>query len=522
MRRPQEWWPLADGDPVPGDPGQLAALGKHMADAAAQIEHLATMLPKICTSEVWDSDAGQEFRQKTAGTAAGIGRTHHRFITVAVALGRITYGGPGYAAQLQAHQDAADAAVNAVNGTAASAGSEAERRNAWNLLLDATGGADPAYPPAGHGAKPPPAGPMPLPAPGRIPAYLSAFAGDNADVARLKNKYNAAIDQLHASAASISQAVAGRSADAQAAAKMIRTAIGGDGLNNPSGFLHWVEHSADDVGHLIASHWAGFVAGLANVAGVIASVCGIIALVLAFIPGLQEFAALFETVALLAQAVAFACHAVLLATGHGSWLDLSIDAVGLVTFGIGKGLIGGAEATAEISEAAASSYRAVAGDDSSVAAIIEAGDTAAKTAKDVDGVSIIAKMMEQVKDVVSVRPVFSGAMKAWQGGKLDAALGEDAAGTLAGGFKSAMGMGSPEIGAALNSAMKAGEDMPYAQGTAWALSSRIESYGQLFRIAQGTGVGTDLTSKLNQVLNLGGLPLPGYDNLKSALGPGGG
>jgi hypothetical protein len=83
-------------------------------------------------------------------------------------------------------------------------------------------------------------------------------------------------------------------------------------------------------------------------------------------------------------------------------------------------------------------------------------------------------------------------------------------------------MGSPEIGAALDQATQAGASMPFAQGTAWALSSRIESYGQLFRVAQGTGVGTDLTSKLDQVLNLGGLPLPGYDNLKSALGPSGG
>ena len=229
---------------------------------------------------------------------------------------------------------------------------------------------------------------------------------------------------------------------------------------------------------------------------------------------------MFETVALLAQAVAFACHAVLLATGHGSWLDVTIDAVGLVTFGIGKGLIGGAEATAEISEAAASSYRAVAGD-GSVDSIIAAGDAAAGSLKSAKDWSLLSKMMEQVKEVVSVRPVFSVAMKAWQGGKLGAALGEDAAGMLAGGFRSALGMGSPEIGAALSRAIEAGEDMPYATGTAWAMSSRIESYGQLFRITQGTGVGTDLTSKLDQVLNLDGLPLPGYDNLKSALGPGG-
>jgi hypothetical protein len=36
MSRPQDWWPLSDGDPVPGDPETLAALGKRMSDAAGQ------------------------------------------------------------------------------------------------------------------------------------------------------------------------------------------------------------------------------------------------------------------------------------------------------------------------------------------------------------------------------------------------------------------------------------------------------------------------------------------------------
>jgi hypothetical protein len=44
--------------------------------------------------------------------------------------------------------------------------------------------------------------------------------------------------------------------------------------------------------------------------------------------------------------------------------------------------------------------------------------------------SLLAKMTEEVKEAVSVRPVFSAAMKAWQDGKLGAALGEDTAGTL--------------------------------------------------------------------------------------------
>ena len=85
-------------------------------------------------------------------------------------------------------------------------------------------------------------------------------------------------------------------------------------------------------------------------------------MVLAFISGMQEFAAAFETVALLAQALAFCCHLLLFATGHGALLDVAVDAVGLITFGVGKGLIGGAEATAERSETASSAYQAVAGD----------------------------------------------------------------------------------------------------------------------------------------------------------------
>jgi hypothetical protein len=142
----QDWWPLSDADPVPGDPATLAALGSHMANAAAEIERMATLLPRICTSETWDSDAGQQFRVKAASTAASVGRTHRRFFTVARALGNSVYGGSGYAAQLQEHQEKAAAALATVNGTAGTSGSEADRRHAWTQLLDATNGADPTRP----------------------------------------------------------------------------------------------------------------------------------------------------------------------------------------------------------------------------------------------------------------------------------------------------------------------------------------------------------------------------------------
>jgi hypothetical protein len=111
-------------------------------------------------------------------------------------------------------------------------------------------------------------------------------------------------------------------------------------------------------------------------------------------------------------------------------------------------------------------------------------------------------------------------MKAWEDGKLGATLGEDAMGTLGRGFRDAFSMRSAEIGSAMSGAVEAAGSMTYAQGTAWGLTSRIDIYDRLFRIAQGTGIDIDLTDKLDQILNLGGLPLPGYDNLKSAFDSG--
>jgi hypothetical protein len=529
----QDWWPLSDADPVPGDPETLAALGKHMTDAAAEIERMATMLPRICTSETWDSSAGAQFRVKAASTAASVGRTHHRFFTVARALGNSTYGGNGYAARLQEHQDKAAAALTAVNGSTVTPGSETERLRAWAGLLTATRGADPAYPlpkpattatatgtatgtgPTATGRAAPP---MPQASPGYIPPPLPVFPDDPADVTGLKRSYNGAIDQLSAAARSVASAVSGQAADAHTAAQMILTAIDNDGLNNPSGFLHWLAHTADDVRGFVAGHWIQFVADLANVAGAIATVCGIIALVLAFIPGLQEFAALFETVALLAQFVAFACHTLLLATGHGSLLDVIVDGVGLITFGVGKGLIGGAEATADTAKEVSSAYQAtVKAGGGSVGSLIESGDTAAKTLSEASGVRLTAKAMEQMKKVVSVRPVFRAATKAWEDGKFGKSLGDSARGTLSKGFKDMLGMSSPEIGESMSKAVEAEHEMPNAQGVAWVMTSRIQGYHELFRITQSAGLLDDGLSKADAMLNYSGHHFVGFDNLKSAL-----
>lgn len=535
MARPREWWPLSEADPVPGDPETLAGIGQHMANAAAEIASMAAALPKVSASELWDSAAGEQFRGKAATTAAGIGKAHGRFRAVATALGSSTVGGAGYAAALQESQGRADAAVTAVNGTLINPGSETDRRRAWTALLDATGGLDPTrplpHPATGTAGSPAvsqllsparvPAAPFPQASPGVIPPALPYFAGDPATVTALKRTYNAAIEQLAASASAISQAVAVQSAAAHTAAQLIRGAIGTDGLNNPSGFMHWLDHTVDDVTGYVSAHWVGFTRTLADIASEIATECGLIAMVLAFIPGMQEFAAAFETIALLAQFVAFACHVALLATGHGGLLDVVVDGIGLVTFGIGKGLIGAATKTAQVSETVSSAYQNAVSD-GSVGSLIKAGDRAFESLKAADDWSAWSTFTDEMKQTLSVKPVFVKALNAFHSGTVGEKLLDDPLGHLRSATRLAMSFKSPEVGFALSRATQAAAEMPAAQGVALATTDRIESYYKLFRITQSTGVGTDMTSKLDSALNAAHVAMPAYDSIKYWPRPAGG
>ncbi len=537
MGRPREWWPLSDADPVPGDPEALAGLGRQMANAAAEIERMAAALPAMSASELWDSTAGQQFRSNAATTATGIGKAHGRFRAVATALGPATFGGAGYAAALQECQDQADAAVTAVNGTLTGAGSEAGRLRAWTALLDATGGLDPARPlppPAAGTAATPfpafpalptarvPAGPFPQASPGVIPPPLPSFPDDPATVTALKRTYNTAIDTLASSARSVARASADQATAAHTAARLIRTAIGSDGLNNQTGFLHWLDHEADNVTGYVCAHWVGFTRDLADIAGEIATECGIIAMVLAFIPGMQEFAAAFETIALLAQFVSFACHLTLLATGNGGLLDVVVDGIGLVTFGIGKGLIGAAAKTGEEVGPISAAYRAAVGDGSSIDGLIKAGPRALNALKDADTWTTWTAFAKEMKETLSVGPVFAKAFTAFSDGRVGANLLNAPLKNVLNAGRMAFSFNSPEVGFALSKAAEASAEMPLAQGVSVAVTDRLETYYKLFRITQTAGVGTDGVSKLDSALNAGHLALPGYDNMKYWPSPAGG
>jgi hypothetical protein len=467
--QPNDWWPISEGNPVPGDPDTLAALGRHMRDAAAEIQRIAGQLPTLAGSEIWDSDAGEEFRAKAKSVATDIGKAYDRFHAVAQALGTATYGGSGYAAELQEYQNQAGTAAGAVVGSSAAQGSEAKRLSTWNQLLAANGGRSPLVPPPAGGNKPGQASPAasvpggtvyPSASPGNIPSDLPLFGTDPAEVQSLKGTYNGQLAILRSSATTVSSAASGIASAAQRAASMIQQVTGHDGLNNPP----WYDRYWNDVTGFVAAHWVGFLQAVSKIAGLISLVCGLIAMVLAFIPGLQPLAAVFEAVALLAQLVGTVCDVVLWATGHGSLSSVIFDAIGLLTLGLGGGLIGKMGEDAKVIESTAEEFKAAEAlvDTSKPVSIFAQADAATKALSEAEPASFLSQVWGGVKNGFKFKSIATAGFKSltdMDAGQLAELKSLGFGGALATGLKGALGFGSPEIAESLDKMAESAAEM---------------------------------------------------------------
>lgn len=87
MGRPGDWQPLADADPVPGDPYDVAGLGRRFRATADLIASASQRLKTMCTDEFLDSDAGAAFRQRSDDTAGKLTKAYARYAAAATALG---------------------------------------------------------------------------------------------------------------------------------------------------------------------------------------------------------------------------------------------------------------------------------------------------------------------------------------------------------------------------------------------------------------------------------------------------
>lgn len=273
MSRPVDWSPLADSDPVPGDPDAVAELAGRYRRTAANIRQAAAALKRIASAEGWDSAAGEKFRERAIDVADTVLKAEGRYQAAGDALA-------GYAPALRSAQRRADQALR-------------DAQDAERDLQSATSRLDPTAEPGSPEA---------------------------ADSQRAQRAADDASGRLDAARRALGTAVADRDGAAESAKGRIENVTKDDGLKDS----WW-----DDFAPVLKT--------ITRVAGAIAAIAGVLSLVVGWIPVIgQALAAVLGTIALVASIVSLLGNLALALTGKGGWGDVLLDAISVATFGIGR------------------------------------------------------------------------------------------------------------------------------------------------------------------------------------------
>jgi hypothetical protein len=518
VTRPADWSPLAGGDPVPGDPGEVALLGGRLQQTAAQIEADVEWLRSLCGDEFWDSDAGRAFHGKVDQAASRLWQAHYRYLQAGQALGR-NLNGPGYAASLQ---DAQSLSLRALE----------QGHQAWAMMRQSL-----TTVLAGNKGLAPFEGQVPAPYPSQPlldgsgnPVPMTSLSGVKPEVSAAIGRYNACASDLRTANGLLRQAVQLRDEAASAAAAKILGAIAADGLQDPTGLLAGLESAWGDAAGWVDHNWARVAADIANVCGWLATGLGLLALVFAFIPLLQPLAAVLEGMALTLTEIATVCHVILAATGNGPWAALGLDLLSVATFGIGRSAIRGAQVTVRMAEdVSAAGMLAKAGSLAEglahVGEVPDVGEVFAHAGRaEADaiveaagkaGTHLPGLLGRFGKDALGdLKPMdpreFAKTFSApdWQ-----AAFEEGVARTLGKAAGQAVHFTSPEITESLHALAGVPGIGQVTRLSGIQFSANVIHYSRLFTGTQITAIGTDMLDKLNSVLACFGSQIPGYSQL---------
>lgn len=308
--RPTDWTPLAGSDPVPGDPDTVERIGRQYVATADELRQQAARLRALSTDRSWDSDAADEWRHQGHEVAGKLGKVVDRYDATGRALRT-------YSAALRGAQDLAD--------RARALAQDADRRS----RTAQQGKQDQLHQ---HASQPA----------GTPPPDTSAF---DRQAAQASEDLATARTWLH-------DATQERDDSAARAASAIDDITGSDGLDDGhfAGFRKWVGDRVEWVDRNLKK--------ITDIAGWVATICGTAALLVGWIPVVGQIAAAVLTgIATLASVVALIGSFVLALEGRGSWLDVGINALGLLTFGVGRAAVTGVKAGARATRAAAQSGR---------------------------------------------------------------------------------------------------------------------------------------------------------------------
>lgn len=287
------WEPLSGGDPLPGDPTEVAGYARGLTDTADLIAEQVGLLRRIADPANWVAETADAFRDQAQDLQKKISKAEGRYRTVGREL-------------------------TSWSETLA----EAQRRAA-GLLSEAQEQQRIAA------ANPPPAGTPPETGyglPVLTPAEESQFQrGQDAasEVDRLRGQLESLVEQTRERA--------------WEGGRRIRAALD-DGLGNS----FWDRIQA------FVSNYADVLREVAKWAGRVALVLGAIALVIVLLSNPAGWVVLIGSLATLGAALATTVSLVansgLAMSNNGSWTAVAFDAVALATFGVGRWATKGGQA----------------------------------------------------------------------------------------------------------------------------------------------------------------------------------
>jgi len=291
--RPRDWHPVAESDPTPGDPDQMASLGRKLRKTADELERQIKNIKAVTEVDAWDSKAGKEFRERAKGNVKKLEAAFKRYDTAAEAIGaKVTEVGGGYQDKLHARPENYASDLNRAQEIADAALKDArdadERKGTAQKSLDGFTGKK----------------------------SEKEKSGDE-DRKKIEAQRDAASDEIEAATEKINEAKRIRDDAARRARESIEAVIDHDSLKD--GFWETLVQTVADVTEFIST-WAG-----------------ILSLAVGWIPVIgQALAGALGAIAMIATLLNTLATLVQVFQGNAEWSDLAKAAVGFLMMGVGK------------------------------------------------------------------------------------------------------------------------------------------------------------------------------------------
>jgi len=317
MSRPADsaWRPLSwDTDPVPGDPGRISQEAARLASVANTVRAQIGALRKISSDGTEVGEHADKVRSAAEGLVTSLNKVELRYETVAEALS-------GWVPELENAQGISVQALNEAEGPYAKL-----QNTPVPNIPGMTQGLNGQW---------------------SLNPLIQVTSAQKTDFDDYQQAMNQASSELSGAQALLSRAINLRDTQQSIYAAKINAAIN-DGLKDSwfERFEDWVESGWDDFTHFVAEN-AGIIRDICEVLEVIATILAIVAI---FVSG----GTLLLLIGAILTGIALIGRLMLLASGKGSWLDVLMDVVALVTFGatavLGRALEGTVTAAKGLAE----------------------------------------------------------------------------------------------------------------------------------------------------------------------------